>query len=165
MTKYITTIGDKEFEIEILDNNQVMVDGQTYDIDFDSVSGQPVFTLLLNGKSHEALIFHDEDEWQVLLRGRLYTALVEDEREKRLRAAAGSVAESGDFVLKAPMPGLVIKVAVKKGDEIKKGDVMVILESMKMQNELKAPRDGKVMRVMIKDGDSIEQKETMLVLG
>ena len=110
------------------------------------------------------IIFQDEEEWQVLLRGTLYSALVEDEREKRLRAAAGEVTESGDFVLKSPMPGLVIKVAVEEGDEIKKGDVLVILESMKMQNELKAPRDGKVTRVMIKDGDSIEQKETMLVL-
>lgn len=163
--KYITTVGDKEYLVEILGNNRVSVDGNTCSVDFESVSGHPVFTLLVDGKSYEAHILPEEDEWQVMLQGTLYTAVVEDEREKRLRAAAGSsVAETGEFNLKSPMPGLVVKLEVNVGDEVKKGDVLLILESMKMQNELKAPRDGKVMRVSIKDGDSVEQKQHLLSL-
>lgn len=164
--KYITTIGDHEFEIEILDDKQVSVDGVVYEVNFESVSGQPVYSLLLNGESHEALINRDENQWQVLLQGALFTAEVEDERERRLRAAAGGgVAESGEYALKAPMPGLVVKVPVKEGDAVAKGGVLVILESMKMQNELKAPREGTVSRVLVKAGDSVEQKQTMMHLS
>jgi len=164
MTKYITTIGEKEFEVEILGNNQVSVDGVVYNVDFESVSGKPVYTMLVDGKSFEAHIIQDEDTWQVLMRGTLYSAQVEDERERRLRTAGGGEGAGGEYILKAPMPGLIVKVPVSEGDEIQKGDVLVILESMKMQNELKAPRDGVVRRVEVQQGDSVEQRETMVVL-
>src|SRR5512146_3392415 len=112
--KYITTIDDKQFTVEIIDEKHVSVDGKVYEVDFESVSGQPVYSLIVDGRSHESYIYQgDEDNWQVLLRGRLYPVTVEDEREKRLRAAAGGgVAESGEFNLKAPMPGLVVSILV-----------------------------------------------------
>ena len=96
-------------------------------------------------------------------RATCYSATVEDEREKRLRAALGGrVAEHEDFHLKAPMPGMVISIPVDEGQTIHKGDVLAVLESMKMQNELRSPRDGKVIRVRIKPGERVEQKETIL---
>ena len=149
--------------MEVLDEKHASVNGTLYNIDFESVNGQPVFSVLVDGKSFESYIYPGEPEWQVLLHGRLYQAKVEDEREKRLRAAAGGrVAEGIEFHLKAPMPGLVISVNVSEGDDVKKGQVLLILESMKMQNELKAPRDGKVNRVRVKPGESVEQKQTLL---
>jgi biotin carboxyl carrier protein len=161
--KYITSINDTEFAIEIIDDHHVSVNGKTYQIDFVAVSGQPVYSVLLDGKSHEAYVRENEEFWQVLLRGRLYPAKVEDEREKRLRAAAGGgVADSGEFNLKAPMPGLVVAVPVSEGEEVKKGQVLIILESMKMQNELKSPRDGVINRVKVKAGESVEQKQALL---
>ena len=72
------------------------------------------------------------------------------------------MAESGEFILKAPMPGLVVAVPVGEGQEVKKGQVILILESMKMQNELKAPRDGVIQRIKVKAGESVEQKQTLL---
>jgi biotin carboxyl carrier protein len=62
------------------------------------------------------------------------------------------------------MPGLVVEVPVKEGDEIQQGKVLVILESMKMQNELKSPRDGTVTRIEVQAGDSVEQRQAMLSL-
>ena len=161
--KYITTVEGKEFLVEILDEKHVSVDGTIYTIDFESISGQPVFSMIVDGKSFESYVYPGDEEWQVLLRGRLYPVKVEDEREKRLRAAAGGgVAEGGEFHLKAPMPGLVVAVNVNESDEVKKGQVLLILESMKMQNELKAPRDGRVNRIRVKSGESVEQKQTLL---
>jgi len=161
--KYIATIGEKEFLVEVIDEHHVSVDGKTYEVDFVSVSGQPVYSMIADGKSHEAYVREGDDEWQVLLRGRLYPVKVEDEREKRLRAAAGGgVAETGEFHLKAPMPGLVVAIPVTEGQEIKKGQVLLILESMKMQNELKAPRDGVINRIKVKPGESVEQKQPLL---
>ena len=161
--KYITTVGDKQFLVEIIDDRHVSVDGKVYEVDFESVSGQPVYSLIVDGKSHESYVAQVDDIWQVLMRGRLYPVSVEDEREKRLRAAAGGgVAETGEFHLKAPMPGLVVTILVAEGEEVKKGQVLLILESMKMQNELKSPRDGKVNRIKVKAGESVEQRQTLL---
>jgi biotin carboxyl carrier protein len=161
--KYITTIDDKQFTVEIIDEKHVTVDGKVYEIDFESVSGQPVYSLIVDGRSHESYIYQGDDNWQVLMRGRLYPVTVEDEREKRLRAAAGGgVAETGEFHLRAPMPGLVVAIPVTEGQSIKRGQVILILESMKMQNELKAPRDGTVGRIRVRPGESVEQKQTLL---
>jgi biotin carboxyl carrier protein len=163
MMKYITTIADREYTIEILDENQISVDGVVYDVDFESISGQPVFSLLVDGDSHEAYIYPDEDRWEVHLQGIQYRVLVEDEREKRLRSSFGSGPElSGEYYLKAPMPGLVVAIPVVEGQSVAQGDVLVILESMKMQNELKSPRAGKVSRVRVKEGDSVERRQTLL---
>jgi len=161
--KYIATIDDKDFLVEVLDEKHVSVNDVTYKVDFESVSGQPVYSLIVDGRSHEGYVQEVDNDWQVLLRGRLYSIKVEDEREKRLRAAAGGgVAETGEYHLKAPMPGLVVAISVEEGQEVKKGQVLLILESMKMQNELKSPRDGVVNRIKIKAGESVEQKQAML---
>ena len=161
--KYITSVEGKQFLVEIIDEKHVSVDGKVYEVDFESVSGQPVYSLIVDGRSHESYIYQGDENWQVLLRGRLYPVTVEDEREKRLRAAAGGgVVETGEFHLRAPMPGLVVAIPVAEGQQIKKGQVILILESMKMQNELKAPRDGTIGRIRVKAGETVEQRQTLL---
>jgi len=161
--KYITTIDNKQFEIEVIDERHVRVGERLLEVDFQSVSGQPVFSLIVDGKSYESFVYQGEEDWEVLLRGRQYQIKIEDEREKRLKAAAGGGAQAGgEFHLKAPMPGLVVSINVAEGQEIKKGQVLVILESMKMQNELKSPRDGVIERIRVKAGETVEQKQTLL---
>lgn len=161
--KYTAAIDGKEYTVEVLDDKHVSINGKVLEVDFESVSGQPVYSLLIDGKSYEGYVYPDEQKWQVLLHGRLYQASVEDEREKRLReAAGGGVATNGEFNLKAPMPGLVVTVPVSEGQVIQKGQVLLILESMKMQNELKAPKDGTVSRVKVKAGETVEQKQALL---
>ncbi|HUI89924.1 MAG TPA: biotin/lipoyl-containing protein [Anaerolineales bacterium] len=161
--KYITTIDEKEFAVDIIDEHHISINDKVFDVDFESVSGQPVYSMLIDGQSYEAYVYPVEDEWQVLLFGRQYPVKVEDEREKRLKGSAGGkVQESGEFQLKAPMPGLVVAVPVNEGQTIEKGQVLVILESMKMQNELKSPRAGKVERIKVKAGESVEQRQLLL---
>lgn len=161
--KYITTIEEREYLVEILDERHVAVDGVVYEIDFVPVSNQPVYSLIVNGESFDAHVYPDEDVWQVIFQGNAYTARVEDERERRLKAAlSGAAAERAEFHLKAPMPGMVIAVPVQPGQSVKKGDVLLILESMKMQNEFRAPRDGVVSRVRVAPGDRVEKKDTLL---
>lgn len=161
--RYVATIRDREYLIEIVDEQHLVLDGITYEIDFESVSEQTVYSLLANNRSYEALVYSSDEGWQVLLHGSQYVVQVEDERERRLRASlGGGPAEHADFHLKAPMPGLVVAVPVTEGQNVAKGDVLVILESMKMQNELKSPRAGKVARLRVKPGDSVEQRETLL---
>jgi biotin carboxyl carrier protein len=161
--KYVTTIDGQEFQIEVVDERHIRIGERLLEADFKAVNGQPTFSLLLDGKSYEAFVYQDDEEWDVLLRGKQYQVKVVDEREKRLKSAAGGDGTSGgEFQLKAPMPGLVVSIPVEEGQEVKKGQVLLILESMKMQNELKSPRDGVVGRVRVKSGESVEQKQTLL---
>lgn len=163
--KYIATIDGREHTIEILDETHVLVNGKPEVVDFISVGGGLIYSLLVGGRSFEVHVYPEEDEWQVIVQGTQYTARVEDERERRLRAASGSrVVEMGEIQVKAPMPGLVVTIPVSEGEEVAKGDVLVVLESMKMQNELKAPRDGKIGRIRVEAGDSVEQKQALLTL-
>jgi biotin carboxyl carrier protein len=161
--RYVTTIEGKDYQIEILDENHIVVDGELYNVDFNSINDQPVYSLLIDGKSIEAYVYPILDSWQVLLQGHSYPAQVVDEREKSLRAAAGSsVSEREEYHLKAPMPGLVVAIPVDVGQQVERGEVLLVLESMKMQNELRTPRSGKVTRLRVKPGDSVEQNQTML---
>jgi len=104
--KYVARINDQEFEISIEGENQIVVDGETYSIDFRSVGGQAVFSLILEGRSFEALVQPSPEGMQVLLRGHLFPVQVEDERQRRLRESTSSkAAETGIVFLKSPMPG------------------------------------------------------------
>lgn len=163
LMKYVTTVGEQRFEIEVLDEHHVAVNGVTFEVDFEAVGDQPVYSLLLAGQSHEAYVVPSEEAWQVLLNGRFFPVQVDDERTRRLQQVAGSGAsERNEFHLKAPMPGLVVAVPVSEGQEVQKGDVLVILESMKMQNELRSARAGVVTRLRVKAGDHVEQRQTLL---
>lgn len=164
--KYVTTVGEQEYVVDVLDDAHVSINGKIFAVDFHSVSDQPVYSLLVDGQSFEAYVYPAEDLWQVLLTGRLFQARVEDEREHRLRSqSAGSVLADREYHLKAPMPGLIVSVAVEEGQEVKNGEVLIILESMKMQNELKSPRDGVVSRLKVKAGDSVEQRQVILTVN
>ena len=161
--KYITTLNETEYSIEVVDERHIIVNGRVLETDFESVSGQQVYSLIIDGKSYESYVYETEDGLQVLMRGRSFNVKVEDEREKRLRAAAGSgVTEGGEFSMKAPMPGLVVSILVADGDAVEKGQVLIILESMKMQNELKSPKAGTIHRIRIKQGETVEQRQALL---
>jgi len=163
--RYISEVDGLEFPVEILDEHHVRFGGDVLEVDLAAVSGEPLYSLIVNGESFEGYVYPDEDGWQVLLLGQFYQVRVEDEREKRLRTAYQSTVRSDtELILKAPMPGLVISIPVSEGQAVEKGQILVILESMKMQNELRAPYPGTVGRLRIKAGEIVEQKQTLLIL-
>lgn len=164
--KYVTTIGDESFDVEINGEDEILFDGEQMQIDFRSVAGQSVYSLIVNGKSYEALVQPVEDGLEVLLQGQLYQVTIEDERQRRLRQSTGSPATMrGELHFKAPMPGLIVTVRVREGQEVKKGDRMIVLESMKMQNELASPGDGIVRNIRIKSGDNVDQNQVLLTIS
>lgn len=164
--KYITHIEDQEFTIVIDRDDQIMVNGQVYDIDFQQLSEGGMLSLLLNNRSLEAIVEERDEAWEVLLKGELYSVHVQDERAYRLAKARGAAVEaSGEAVIKSPMPGLIVSVPVEEGQEVKKGDQVIILESMKMENELRSPRDGVVLRVHVTQGDSVDKDQVLVTIG
>jgi biotin carboxyl carrier protein len=161
--KYIAEVDGLEFPVEIIDDQHVRFGDEVLEVDLAAVSGEPLYSLIVKNESYEGYVYPDEDGWQVLLQGQFYQVRVEDEREKRLRKASEVVERPGaEFVLKAPMPGLVVAVLVNEGQQVEKGQTLLILESMKMQNELRAPHAGIVARLRIKVGESVQQKQILL---
>jgi biotin carboxyl carrier protein len=163
--KYIAEVDNLEFPVEILDEHHIRFGKEILEVDLAAVSGQPLYSLIVNGESFEGYVYPDEQRWQVLLMGRSYSVNIEDEREKQLRASEADLTSLGrEFTLKAPMPGLAVAVLVSEGQQVEKGQILVILESMKMQNELRAPFAGTVARLRIKPGISVQQKQILLNL-
>ena len=162
---YYAEIDDLEYQIEIISDKQVAINGKPYNFDFQVLRQLLSYSLLIDGDSYEVNVYQDNGIWEVLLRGKQFSVNVEDEREKHMRLAAGQGAVlDGTVTLLAPMPGLVIEIPVKEGQEVKEGDVLVILESMKMQNELRAPRDGTVSQIQTRLNDNVERKQALLIL-
>jgi len=154
-----------EYQIEILSESRVVINGIPHEINFQALREFLSYSLLFDGKSYEATTYLDNGELEVLLEGRQFIIQVEDERERRLRVAAGqSARQKGTYTLQAPMPGLVIEIPVCVGDSVKEGDVLIILESMKMQNELTAPRAGKISLIQTSVNANVERKEALLIL-
>jgi len=163
--KYEVTVGENRYIIEVNEEGRIVMDGEPVEVDFSKVGDTSLCLLLVNHESFEGLVEPTEDMWHVLFRGDLYEVGVADERTQLMRARAGmAVPETGELAIKAPMPGLVVTVLVAVGQEVQKGDKLVILESMKMENELKAPRAGKVERINVKPGDSVEQGQPLVVI-
>lgn len=162
---YFAIIDDEEYQVEILSESEVIINGKSHAIDFESLKLGSSCSLLVDGKSYEPSANEDNGGWEILVQGRRFSVQVEDEIERKLRLASGdSPIKKGQVILRSPMPGLVIDIPVKEGEEVQKGQVLLILESMKMQNELTAPRDGLVTRVQTKVNDNVERKEILLIL-
>lgn len=163
--KYVTIINEKKYEIEIQRDGSILVNGQPRSVDFLPLTGA-LYSLLMNNKSYEVLVEERDGEVEVIMRGRRYDARVMDERALLLAESRGEIGEAqGEIVVKSPMPGLIVAIAVQPGAEIKKGQTVVILESMKMQNELKAPKDGVIGQVYVSQGQSVELNKPLLTIA
>lgn len=163
--KYFATIDGREYEVEI-EGGQVRVDGEAIAVDL-SQSGVPeLYSILLDGSSYEVLVEEDRQEYAVTLRGQQFHVQVEDERTRRLNAGRkGPLIPTGELVVKAPIPGLVVKVLVSEGDDIPEDHPLVILEAMKMENEIRSLRAGVVRTVDVSAGQRVEQGAPLLVLA
>ncbi len=165
--KYITTIDGTEYTIEWDESGQVIVDGKSFNISLNSLGGGDLVSMIFNNRSIEAVVNSAErDRWEILLNGENYDVRVQDERAYRLARARGELeGDSGLVPTKSPMPGVIVNVLVEVGQTVSKGDTLVILESMKMENELKATLDGIVQEVMVAAGATVEKGAVLVTVG
>ncbi|MFN8529004.1 MAG: biotin/lipoyl-containing protein [Anaerolineae bacterium] len=162
--RYITIINDKKFEIDIDKDGILLVNGERRDVDF-RVLDEGLFSMIMQGKSYELVIEERDDRVDVSVRGKVLEGQVLDERAQLLLTRrAGVTAGSGEISIKAPMPGLIVAINVREGDEVKSGQTIVVLESMKMQNELKAPREGIIQRISVQPGQTVEQNKLLITM-
>ncbi len=153
----VNDIPDTEFKVEILEDGpvkKVSVNGKIYEVDYN-MGGDTIHSIILNHKSHGVQISNiGNDVYEVKNKGDYFQVQVIDElkkmRQSRIRSAA-----AGRQVITAQMPGVILKVHVKPGEEVQAGTPLCVLVAMKMENEIRSPIDGVVKEVYINDGDKV----------
>ena len=162
--KYYASVGENEYEIEIRED-AIYLDGERLNVDLHQSGAPELYSVLFNGRSYELLIEAERFRYGVSIRGDRYDIRVEDERQRRMSLARGGPdLPEGEAAVTAPIPGLVVKVLVREGDEVKDGQALVILEAMKMENEIRATRTGIVKQIHAVPGQRIEEKGILLVI-
>lgn len=183
---YISTVNDRSYHIDTGESSQqvgVIIDGMTYKIDWRfiaplaaDVKGQTStggrYSLILNGKSYEVFArpLHKPDEngsqtYELQFAGQRFEVQIEDEREKALAGSVKSAHDTGEARVRAPMPGLVIGVPLEASTRVERGQTVVVLEAMKMENDLAAPRAGIIKEIKVSKGQTVNQGDVLVVIS
>ncbi len=158
------TIRDKNYQINI-DNGQMLIDGIVYDFDLAKLD-EGKFHVLSDNKSFAIdLVSVDKEKKNVEIKvnNSVYMVSLKDKMDNLLeKLGMDSLLETKTEDLKAPMPGLILEIAVEKGQEIVKGDKLLILEAMKMENVIKASGDGIVQDIKVEVGNSVDNGQVLI---
>jgi biotin carboxyl carrier protein len=163
--KYVVLLNGQTIEVEV-DGDRVTVDGKTHSATLGLIPGTPLRQLLIDGRpltlSVEPI---GRGRWALTPKGERWEMEVLDERTRHIRSlAVGGESRRAPGVLKAPMPGLVVRVQVEPGQKVEAGTALVVLEAMKMENELKAPGPALVKAVRVSAGEAVEKGQVLLEL-
>jgi biotin carboxyl carrier protein len=155
-----TVNGKKEFTIE-----KNLLDGE--EINWDLVEFRDnTFHIIKDNKGYNATLisFNAEEKTMVInVNGNDYEISIKDKYDLLMQQLGiNSKSSSAVQNVKAPMPGLIINISVAEGEEVKKGDTLLILEAMKMENVIKSPRDGKIKKVSVQLRNAVEKNQVML---
>ena len=162
--RYHVTIAGRSFEV-VVDGAAATIDGRRVDAELMQVPDTPVRRLSVNGVSHRIVADPGEGRgtWELHVDGERLRAEVVDERTRAIRAMTNHAAViTGPKPLRAPMPGMIVRVEVQTGDRVSAGQGLVIMEAMKMENELKADVAGTVARVLIAAGTAVEKGAVLI---
>lgn len=167
--KYYVDVDGQTIELDFQEEGEqllVQLGGRRFTLDLREVSPPSLFSLLVDNRSYDLLVESRGDEFDILIGSEMFHLKVQDEWARRLaNIQRKAQVESGEVAVKAPMPGAVVAVEVSPGDEVKRGQGLVILAAMKMENEIKAPRDGRVASVDVEAGQTVEQGRTLVVIA
>ena len=147
--------------------NGIEVDGSPVTAHLEEVEGTPIYLLTIGGTLHRLAIVRQEGrgQYSIWTDDNRFEVEALDERRKAIREMTGkSAAESGPAPLVAPMPGLVVRVNVQPGDEVQPGQPLVVIEAMKMENELRSSTPGFVAAVRVQPGAAVEKGAVLIEL-
>jgi len=161
---YLTWEG-KGYRIEVMQTSQpwtVKVDETIHHVDILAV-GEGLYSLLVDGRSYEVDVLEEGEVLLVFVEGQLFR-LEPQEEKRRLRRMVGKEVAVGPQAIVAPMPGKIVKVLVNVGDQVQAGDGVVVIEAMKMENELKAAGPGTVREVKVVQGQGVNGGDVLVVI-
>lgn len=164
--KYFVSVGAEELIVN-LDSDGVHVGGESVTAQVEDVAGTPVHMVTIGTEVHRVIAHRDRARgkgcYSLWIAGYRFEVEALDERSKTIRELAGvSDKPTGPAPITAPMPGLIVRVNVSEGDEVHAGQGVVVMEAMKMENELRSSAAGRVKSVLVQPGTAVE-KGTRLV--
>jgi biotin carboxyl carrier protein len=136
-------------------------------IDWDIINlGNDRFHIIYKSTSYQAELIEvnfEEKSFLFYINGQKQAVVVKDKFDLLLEKMGLNDLKSNKMNdIKAPMPGLILSINIKEGDEVQKGDAIMILEAMKMENVLKSPGEGVVKSIVVKQGDSVEKNQVLI---
>ena len=161
---YVVKVDNKEFKVDVERSGRsltVFLNGKRTNVEVAREEGSQL-TLIIGNRSYTIAM---DSEDQIVVNGESYTVEVIDEDIQRFMKAAPDRLQKKELSIKGVMPGLVIDVSVKEGDTVTKDDGLLIVEAMKMQNEIKAPRDGVVKKVLVAKGQTVNSGDVLVIIG
>lgn len=164
--KYIVTLGDRRVTVEVGPDG-VEIDGQHLSASLADVEGTPVRLVTIGDEVHRVVVRRREGRghYHLWLDGFTYEVEALDERTRTIRdLTAAAAGPAGPQPLVAPMPGLIVRVNVQPGDDVTPGQGLVVMEAMKMENELRAAGAGKVKAVRVSPGTAVEKGAVLVEL-
>jgi biotin carboxyl carrier protein len=163
---YIATIGDREVKVKVEEvgvaRYQVTGDGKEYLVDAHQVQDS-VWSILYGANSFEADVQRRGEDYEVLIGGDCYKFTLMNEQLKALSRAGGKAA-AGKALVTSPMPGKVVKLLVAEGEEVQADQGLIVVEAMKMENELKTAITGKVKEIFVQEGEVVESGTKLLLV-
>lgn len=157
---------DKEFKVEIIEDGpikKVLVDGVEYDVDYN-VGGDSIYSVIIDNRSNGVQLTQvNNATYEVINRGDLYHIDLINEID-RTRYQHEKAKHAGVQIVTSPMPGVILNVYAKEGDEVKAGDPLCVLVAMKMENEIKAISDGIVKEIFVQDGDKVGLNDKIMII-
>ena len=159
---YSVTIGGKEYRVELTrigSGWSCKLDGRDFPLDAISL-GNDQLSLLVSGKSYEVRREESAEGTSILIGRDRLNAMVRDPRSLRSRGGRDRGAQ-GPKKITAPMPGKVVRILAPLGSEVEAGQAVLVIEAMKMQNELKSPKKGNVRKLTVAEGAAVEAGQTL----
>jgi biotin carboxyl carrier protein len=166
--KYRLRLGDETREIEVEPDHasgyRVTVDGTTRVVSLERINDSARYSLIVDGRPYDVFAEEGPTNYHIIVGGHLVTVGTQTGRRGGGEGDGFDVDAGGEWVLKSPMAGVVREVQVSADDEVSEGQVLVVVEAMKMQNELHARRAGTVKAVYVSVGQRVDQGTPLLVL-
>jgi len=165
-------LGDALREVEVEEGPKglrVRVNNRWHTISLEQIGYTGLFSLIVNNHPHEFFAEERSGGFDIVIGSRAYSVLMETPEKRAVplpaRPVAAEPSEAGDWLVLSPMMGVVWEIRVSQGDTVEAGDILVVIEAMKMNNDLKAQRSGRVQKVYVSPGERVEQGRALLLLA